>query len=87
MILSDTLTIRLLGAIQTDSLIFLCGAGLSMAPPSNLPSAIKISQACYDAWLPNETLNPALRDDIDQLSGYFHAKETSKHLYPPCTME
>src|SRR5207244_1667355 len=31
MVLSSSLTTRLLGAIETDSLIFLCGAGLSIA--------------------------------------------------------
>ena len=29
MVLSSVLTTRLLGAIETDSLVFLCGAGLS----------------------------------------------------------
>lgn len=81
MVLNADLKTRLLGAIQTDSLIFLCGAGLSMASPSNLPSAIKISQTCYDAWLPTETLDPALRDDIDRLSGHFHARGDFKNIF------
>ena len=62
MILSAATTTRLLGAIETDSLVFLCGAGLSIPPPSDLPSAVKVSQICYDAWVPTETLDPALRD-------------------------
>lgn len=74
MTLSASLTTRLLGAIETDSLVFLCGAGLSMPPPSYLPSAIRVAQKCYDKWLPTEILDPALRDDVDRLAGHFHTK-------------
>ena len=72
--LSAELTTRLLGAIETNSLMFLCGAGLSMPAPSDLPSSIRISQTCYDAWSPNETLDPVFRDDVNQLAGHFHAR-------------
>jgi hypothetical protein len=72
--LSDELRIRLLGAIETNSLVFLCGAGLSVPQPSDLPGAVKVSRACYDKWLPTEVLDRALRDDIDSLAGHFHAK-------------
>ena len=81
MILSGELTTRLLGAIETDALIFLCGAGLSMATPSNLPSAVTVSRMCYDKWLPNETLDPALRDDIDRLAGHFHRRGDFQKLF------
>lgn len=74
MVLSAALTTRLLGAIETDSLVFLCGAGLSMPSPSDLLSAVRVSQICYDKWQPTEALDPALRDDVDQLAGYFYAK-------------
>lgn len=74
MLLSADLTTTLLGAIETDSLMFLCGAGLSMAPPSDLLSATKVSQICYDRWQPTKALDPALRDDIDKLAEYFHAR-------------
>jgi hypothetical protein len=74
MTLSDGLKTTLLGAIETDSLVFLCGAGLSVPPPSILPSAVKVARACYDAWLPSEVLNPVLRDDIDLLAGHFYTR-------------
>lgn len=74
MVLNAALTTRLLGAIETDSLVFLCGAGLSIPSPSDLLSAVRVSQICYDAWLPIEPLDPALRDDVDQLAGHFHAR-------------
>lgn len=74
MVLSAELITRLLGAIQSNSLVFLCGAGLSMSTPSNLPSAKQISEACYDAWLPTEALDPKLRSNVDLLAGHFYAR-------------
>ena len=81
MALSDSLTTRLLGAIETNSLMFLCGAGLSVAPPSDLPSATRVSQICYDKWLPTEALDPALRDDVDQLARHFHARGDFERVF------
>ncbi|MFL6200827.1 MAG: SIR2 family protein [Thermoanaerobaculia bacterium] len=74
MLLSANLTTRLLGAIETDSLVFLCGAGLSVPLPSDLPSAVKVAQKCYDTWFPTEALDPALRDDVDLLAKHFYAR-------------
>jgi hypothetical protein len=74
MALSGALITRLVGAIETDSLMFLCGAGLSVAPPSDLPLATTVSRICYDTWRHTEVLDPALRDHVDQLAGHFHAR-------------
>lgn len=75
---SEDQTVRLLGAIETDSLIFLCGAGLSIPSPSNLLSAAEISQRCYDRWVATEPLDQALRNDIDQLASHFLARNDFK---------
>jgi hypothetical protein len=64
--------ISLLDAIETDSLVFLCGAGLSMAPPSSLPSAARVANTCYDKRIAVENLAIALRDDIDSLAAVFY---------------
>lgn len=72
--LSADLITRLLGAIEMDSLVFLCGAGLSIPSPSNLLSAAGISHHCYDRWAATETLDPALREDIDRFADHFHAR-------------
>jgi hypothetical protein len=75
-----TLT-RLLGSIEAGHLVVLCGAGLSIPPPSNLMSAVRVARACYDKWQPTETLPAALRDDIDGLAGHFHAQGTFKSVF------
>ena len=81
MVLSAALITKLLGAIETDSLVFICGAGLSIPPPSNLPSAVKVSQICYDAWMHTEPLDPAFRDNVDQLAGHFHARGDFENVF------
>ncbi|MEA3015179.1 MAG: hypothetical protein QOD42_3724 [Sphingomonadales bacterium] len=85
MALSAELTIKLLGAIETDSLVFLCGAGLSIPSPSYLPSAVRVAQICYDKWQSTEALNAALRNDVDQLAGHFYGRgdfDVFLHLVP-----
>ena len=72
--LSTTLLTKLLSSIETDSLVFLCGAGLSIPLPSDLPTAARVAQICYDAWQHMEILDPALRDDVDLLAEHFYAK-------------
>jgi hypothetical protein len=62
---------RILDSIEARNLVFLCGAGLSMAAPSNLMSAVGVSRACYDRYASTQVLPPALRDDIDKLAGHF----------------
>jgi hypothetical protein len=64
---------RLLAGIEADNLVMLCGAGLSIPPPASLMSAQRVSQACYDKWLPTEQLPAAMRNNIDLLSGHFYA--------------
>lgn len=66
---------KLLGAIETDKLMFLCGAGLSIPEPSSLPTAVSVAKICYDKWLPNEALDPSLEWDINKLAGHFYARD------------
>lgn len=81
--LSADLRMRLLDAIETDSLVFLCGAGLSMASPSNLPSAMRVAEICFDSRSATETLAPALREDVDKLAGLFHARGDFERVFIP----
>src|SRR5690349_3132931 len=75
-----TLT-RLLGSIEAGNLVVLCGAGLSIPTPSSLMSAVGVSRACYNKWLPIEELPANMREDIDALAGHFHAAGTFKSVF------
>jgi hypothetical protein len=71
----DPDTLRgLLGSIEAGHLVLLCGAGLSIPPPSNLMSAVRVAQACYDKYKPIAVLPAALRNDVDSLAGYFYGR-------------
>jgi hypothetical protein len=72
MIFDDDKMTRLLGSIEANRLVLLCGAGLSIPPPSNLMSAVGVSRFCYDKYQHTKVLPPAMRDGIDQLAGHFH---------------
>ena len=60
-------------SIVGNRLILLCGAGLSMAPPSSLPSVQVLAGHCWTRY--NETtatpLDNALKNDLEALSKYF----------------
>lgn len=82
MAIFDTPTLtRLLGSIEANHLIFLCGAGLSMPTPSNLMSAVRVAETCYDKWLPTEALPAGLRSDIDALAGHFYVSGQFKSVF------
>ena len=81
MSINDQTRIRLLGAIESNGLVLLCGAGLSVSAPSRLMSAIGVSRACYDKYQAIEPLELALRDNIDNLAGHFHQAGTFDRLF------
>ena len=64
---------RLLGSIEANRLVLLCGAGLSIPEPSYLMSAVQVSRTCYDKYLPIMGLPAAMRDDVEQLAGHFYS--------------
>ena len=49
--MTDEVATRLLEAIAANRLIILSGAGLSMADPSNVPSAANVAQRCAEAYV------------------------------------
>lgn len=77
---ANTLT-RLLGSIEANRLMLLCGAGLSIPPPSSLISAVRVARACYDRWKATEELPQELRDDIDRLAGHFFDNNTFESIF------
>lgn len=62
---------RLVDALETKTLVVLCGAGLSMSVPSSLPSAKRVAEMCWDEWNAVHALDPALRHDIEGLAHHF----------------
>jgi hypothetical protein len=78
----DTKTmIRLLGSIEANRLVLLCGAGLSIPSPSNLMSAVGVSRACYDKYQAIQVLPAEMRDGIDQLAGHFHSTHEFESVF------
>lgn len=72
MIFEEPTLTRLLGSIEANRLVLLCGAGLSIPSPSSLMSAVQVSRACYDKYEPIAVLPSPMRDDVDQLAGHFY---------------
>ncbi|HZW05867.1 MAG TPA: SIR2 family protein [Phycisphaerales bacterium] len=66
---------KLLMSIAANQLMVLCGAGLSMAAPSKLPSAAGVARSCWAKYseILGEDLDAALRDDIEGIARHFFA--------------
>jgi SIR2-like domain len=71
-VLSEQIITELLGSVEANRLMILCGAGLSIPSPSNLLPAWKVAEICYDRWRDIEVLPEPLRNDLDALAGHFH---------------
>jgi len=81
MIFDDDTITRLLGSIEANHLVMLCGAGLSIPPPSDLMSAVRVSQTCYDKYQAIKALPAPMRDAIDQLAGHFYASKEFESVF------
>lgn len=81
MILSESTRLRLLAAIEGDTLVFLCGAGLSIPAPSGLLAAKVVAERCFDKWNTTESLPSTLRENVDLLAAHFHDAGTFKDLF------
>ena len=69
--------------MNAGRLLVVCGAGLSMAPPSSLPSARAVAERCFDKYRlesdPNCDL--ALRDNLEALAEYFAELNTLQSVF------
>jgi hypothetical protein len=81
MVFESATRARLLGSIEANRLVLLCGAGLSMPPPSALMSAVGVCRACYDKYQPIEALPANMREDIEQLAGHFYGRRQFESVF------
>jgi hypothetical protein len=74
---------RLLGSLEAGRLVVICGAGLSMAPPSSLPSAKQVANTCYDNYklAADQACDSALRDDLEALAEHFEGLRTLRSVF------
>ncbi|WP_338283860.1 SIR2 family protein, partial [Sinorhizobium sp. KGO-5] len=74
---------RLLASMNAGRLLVVCGAGLSMAPPSSLPSARAVAERCFDKYRlesdPNCDLG--LRDNLEALAEHFAGLNTLQSVF------
>jgi hypothetical protein len=80
-VLSDPIITELLGSIEANRLMLLCGAGLSLPSPSNLLPAWRVAEICYEKRRDIEVLPDALRHDLDALAGHFHEADHFKDQF------
>ena len=76
-------TTRLLASMNASRLLVVCGAGLSMAPPSGLPSAKSVAEQCFDKYRLESDPNcdAALREDLEALAEHFVAMNTLQSVF------
>ena len=81
--MSPEVQARLLASIDAGRLVVVCGAGLSMAPPSQLPSARRVAEMCFDRYqlIADPACDPALRTDLEALAEHFAALNTLKSVF------
>jgi SIR2-like domain len=81
--LDAELLASLLASMEAGRLVAVCGAGLSMAPPSSLPSAKAVAQACFDEYAvaANPQFDHALRDDLERLAQHFADSGTLETVF------
>lgn len=81
--MTPTDQVRLLASMNAGRLVILCGAGLSMAPPSNLPAAWKVAEMCFDEYKlkidPN--IDMVLRHDLEALAEHFVGLNSLKTVF------
>ena len=82
---------RLLGSMNSGRLLVVCGAGLSMAAPSTLPSAKTVAERCFDKYRlkSDPHCDLKLRGDLEALAEHFVRIEDSKVCLhrPSCSLE
>lgn len=74
---------QLLASMHANRLVVVCGAGLSMAAPSSLPSAWRVAESCFDNYKMNVDpgVDPSLRHDLEALAQHFADTNTLQSVF------
>ena len=69
--------------MNAGRLLVVCGAGLSMAAPSNLPSARAVAERCFDKYRLESDPNCdiSLRSDLEAIAEYFAGMNTLQSVF------
>jgi hypothetical protein len=75
--------VQLLASMASGRLVIVCGAGLSMAAPSSLPSAWRVAQKCFDEYqlTIDPTCDPVLRDNLEAFAEHFVPTNNLKTVF------
>ncbi len=81
-LIDDALKQRILASIASDSLVLLCGAGLSMAAPSSISSAKKVAQLCAESYRrrTGASLDSSLANNIELMAEFFFGTNQLEHV-------
>ncbi len=74
---------KLLASMHAGRLVVVCGAGLSMAPPSSLPAAWRVSEASFDKYVieTNPACDPAMRHNLEAFAQHFADLNTLQTVF------
>lgn len=69
--------------MNASRLLVVCGAGLSMAPPSSIPSAQFVANKCFDTYRLESDPNCdiTLRDNLETLAEHFVTLKTLQSIF------
>ena len=63
---------KIISSLENGNLIVVCGAGLSIPSPSNLPSAQELLNLCVKKCSTTYSIDESAKTDIGSLAGYFY---------------
>jgi hypothetical protein len=74
---------RLLASMHAGRLIILCGAGLSMAAPSGLPSAAAVAEKCFQEYrlAVDPGIDTKYRNSLENFAEYFAGRGELKSIF------
>jgi len=82
--LNEDIKSKLLTSMLNDNLIIFCGAGISMAPPSKLPSATELAHLCairYKDEFGFDVPDEVGIDNLEAIARYFYNRKQLRSVF------